>query len=389
MLSFQNTCLAFANKTNFQLLRAKWLFRFISFPILVKVSSVKLRFALKLGLPVSWILKPTVFAHFCGGEDMHSCDKVINTMGQSGVKTILDYAAEGKESETEFENATIQVIATIRKAQNHAHIPFAVFKPSGVARVALLEKVQSGATLSEDEKSEFANAKDRFHRICMAAKDCGVPVMIDAEESWIQEVVDTIAEECIMLHNKEFPLVFTTLQMYRTDRLDYLKNLHTRARTHGIFVAVKLVRGAYMEKERNRAMLMGYPSPILPDKVATDASFDAAVKYCLQNINDVSVSIATHNENSCLFAVETVSQLGIKPDNKHISFSQLLGMSDHISYNLAAEGFIVTKYVPFGPVKTVVPYLIRRAEENTSVEGQTSRELSLITQELKNRKTRK
>ena len=386
-VSFHNTRLAFADKSNFELLRAKWLFRFVSVPFLVKVSSIKIRLAIKLGIPVSWALKPTVFKHFCGGEDINACDSVIAKLGKSRVKTILDYAAEGKESEAEFDNTTAQIIATIGKASTNPDIPFAVFKPSGVARVALLEKVQAQKPLSREEVKEFERVKARFAEICTKASEVRIPVMIDAEESWIQDAVDSLAEENIFLHNKELPLVFTTLQMYRTDRLDYLKSLHARAKAAGVIIGVKLVRGAYMEKERARAIQEGYPSPILPDKAATDLSFDQAVHYCLAHAEEIAVSIATHNEKSCMLAIEACADLGIAPNHRGVSFSQLLGMSDNISYNLAAEGYAVTKYVPFGAVKTVVPYLIRRAEENTSVGGQTSRELQLILTELHRRKS--
>jgi proline dehydrogenase len=352
---------------------------------LVKVGAALTRFALKIGLPITWILKPTIFNHFCGGVSISDCNETIVRLGRSNIKTILDYSAEGKETDTDFDYTRDQIIETIIRASKDENVPYAVFKPTGVARFGLLEKVQAKKDLSELEKLELERVKARFALICDTGARLNVPVMIDAEETWIQDIVDEIVEELIFEHNKTKPLVYATLQMYRHDRLEYLKDLVGRAKEKGVKAAVKLVRGAYMEKERERAKELGYPSPIYPDKQGTDSAYDQAVKFCLENVKDVAVCIGTHNEKSSLLGAEEMVKLGVKPQNPNISFSQLLGMSDNISYNLAAAGFNVTKYVPYGPVKTVVPYLIRRAEENTSVAGQTSRELALIRTELKRR----
>lgn len=386
MMAFDNTSVAFHDKSTKELKKAYWLFRMIGQPRLVKLGAGLTRFALAARLPVSWALRPTVFNHFCGGETIDACDATIARLGRANIKTILDYSAEGKENDKDFDYTRDQILATMAKAKNNPNIPYAVFKPTGVARFGLLEKVQAKEPLTEAEKQEFDLVRGRYLAICLRAKKLDIPVMVDAEETWIQQIVDEMVEEMMVQFNKDKPLVYTTLQMYRHDRLDYLKGLVFRLREKGIFTGVKLVRGAYMEKERERAAEKGYPSPIYPDKPVTDKGYDDAVAFCIENLKDVAVCVGTHNEMSCKKGAEKMISMGIPKNHPHVSFSQLLGMSDHISYNMAAEGFNVTKYVPYGPVKTVVPYLIRRAEENTSVAGQTSRELFLLHTELKRRK---
>lgn len=386
-MDFNNTEIAFHDKDNRSLRKAYWLFRMLARPALVKTGSSLLRVALWIRMPVKWALKPTVFDHFCGGETIEDCETTIRKLGTSNVQTILDYSAEGGEREADLDHTMAQIIATIDKAAEDEHIPYAVFKPTGVARFGLLEKVQSSESLNDSEKAEFEKAKTRFETICAYAAGKDVPVMIDSEESWIQDVVDSLVEELMFKFNKSKPLVFNTLQMYRHDRLNYLERFISRARQKGVFSAFKLVRGAYMEKERERALKIGYASPIHPDKNATDKAFNDATLLCLKNVQDVAVCIGTHNEESCTLGVNQISALGLPVSHPHISFAQLLGMSDHISYNLAASGFNVCKYVPYGPVKTVIPYLVRRAEENTSVAGQTSRELYLLRKELQRRRS--
>lgn len=383
---FANTKVAFRDKDDNSLRKAYWLFRLVGNPLLVKIGSMLLNLALWLRIPVRWVLKPTVFDHFCGGERIDDCDATIELLGRSGVQTILDYSAEGKDSEEDLEYTKEQIIATVDKAAAEHHIPYAVFKPSGVARFALLEKVLGNDPLSPDEQEEFDRVKKRFDAICSYGKSRNVPVMIDSEESWIQDVVDGMVEELMFRYNRGAPVVFNTLQMYRHDRLEYLQHFIERARKNGVYPAFKLVRGAYMEKERARARRLSYLSPIYPDKESTDKAFDDATTVLLEAIDHAAVCIATHNEASCLHAIDLMKTRSIPADNPNVSFAQLLGMSDHISYNLAAEGYIVCKYVPYGPVKTVVPYLVRRAEENTSVAGQTSRELYLLRTEIRRRK---
>ncbi len=386
-MDFNNTEIAFKDKDNRSLRKAYWLFQMLASPLLVKTGSFLLRLAMWIRIPVKWALKPTVFDHFCGGETIDACEATIQKLAASDVQTILDYSAEGGEHEADLDYTMSQIIATIDKAAAEKHIPYAVFKPTGVARFGLLEKIQSGDQLSDPEKTEFEKAKNRFETICAYAAGKDVPVMIDSEESWIQGVVDGLVEELMFKFNKSKPLVFNTLQMYRHDRLAYLENFISRAREKSVCSAFKLVRGAYMEKERERARNMGYASPIYPDKDATDKAFNDATILCLANLQDTAVCVGTHNEISCRKAVDYISGLKIERNHPHISFAQLLGMSDHISYNLASSGYNVCKYVPYGPVKTVIPYLIRRAEENTSVAGQTSRELFLLRKELLRRKS--
>ncbi len=385
MLVFDNTEIAFQDKDKHSLRRAYWLFRLIDSPTLVKTGSLLLKIALWLRLPVKWALKPTVFRHFCGGETIEDCDNVIHRLGNSNVLTILDYSAEGKETDEDLEYTKRQIISTIEKAADEKYIPYAVFKPTGLARFDLLEKIQSGQTLSNEEQQEFARVQQRFDEICAYGVSKNVPVMVDSEESWIQDVVDGLVEDLMFRYNKGKAMVFNTLQMYRHDRLLYLQNFIARARQKGVFSAFKLVRGAYMEKERERARRMGYQSPIHPNKETADRDFDKATAISLANLKDVAVCIATHNEISCAKAADTMHSLSVPSNHPHTSFAQLLGMSDHISYNMASAGYNVCKYLPYGPVETVVPYLIRRAEENTSVAGQTSRELFLIKKELKRR----
>jgi proline dehydrogenase len=385
---FEDTRLAFSDRSDRELKKAYWLFRLVGSPWLVRTGSVLLRTALWLRLPVSWALKPTIFSHFCGGEDIPSCQGTIDRLGRSGIRTILDYSAEGKKDDADFDGTAAQVMATIRKAVEDPHIPYAVFKPTGMARFGLLEKMQSGKPLSGSEGAERDRLLERVHGICRLAAETGVPVMVDAEESWIQGAVDRLVEELMFAYNRRSPLVFTTLQMYRHDRLQYLREVVERCREQRVYAAFKLVRGAYMEKERIRAGELGLPSPIYPDKVGTDRAFDEATRICLDNHRNVAVCIGTHNEKSCDLAVLAMKERGIPPGHPHVSFAQLLGMSDHISYPLASAGYNVCKYVPYGPVRTVVPYLVRRAEENTSVAGQTSRELDLIRREIRRRRSR-
>lgn len=385
-MEFHDTEVAFRDKSWRELRRALWLFRLVGKPFFVRAGSALLRIALALGLPVGWALKPTIFAHFCGGESIKDCEGTVRKLHQSRVLSILDYSSEGKDTDADFETTEQQILLTMDKSLADSAIPYAVFKPTGLARFGLLEKLQAGASLTMLEQEEHMRFLKRLKKIGSYAQKTGVPVMVDAEESWIQAFVDRLVEEMILRYNKDKPLVFNTLQMYRHDRLDYLRAFTQRASENGVFAAYKLVRGAYMEKERERATVKGYPSPIYPDKQATDDAFDEATRFCLEHIDRVAVCIGTHNELSCAKAVAYMQERSITSGHQHVSFAQLLGMSDHISYKLAAEGYQVCKYVPYGPLRTVVPYLVRRAEENTSVAGQTPRELALIREEMQRRK---
>lgn len=387
MLNFNNTNIAFKVKSNNDLKRAYWLFRIIGSPLIVKLGKFFMIIALKLRLPVSFIVKRTIFKQFCGGESIQECSSTVETLGKYKVGTILDYSVEGKVEEEDFDQTTNIIIETIEKAAQEKNIPFAVFKITGISKFSLLEKASIDLNqLSTEEASELNKVKNRIDRVCSAAKKKNVPVFIDAEETWVQDIIDQWAFEMMLLYNKEKCIVYNTIQMYRHDRLVFLKECNEKAKQSNISYGIKLVRGAYMEKERKRADEMGYPSPIQPDKESTDRDYDIALDYILKNINYLSLVAGTHNENSSKKLALALENHNISKDDSRIFFAQLLGMSDHISFNLADHNYNVAKYVPFGPIKEVMPYLLRRADENTSVAGQTGRELGLIKLELLSRK---
>ena len=346
-----------------------------------------LTFARFLHLPVKFLIKNTIFHQFCGGETMEESNETSKLLSKYNVKTILDYSVEGKESEKEFDVSCRIISQTVENASKHPFIPFAVFKMTGMARFALLQKVSEGKDLNENEKMEYEHVLDRVNAICKMGFELDIPILIDAEESWIQNAIDTIVENMMEKYNRQKAVVFNTAQLYRHDRLEYLKSAVEKARSKGLRYGIKLVRGAYMEKERERALKMNYPSPINSTKEDTDRDFNGAIEFCIGNIDVVSVCCGSHNEDSCSYLVDLMDQNNLEKNDKRIYFAQLLGMSDHISFNLSHEGYNVAKYVPFGPVYDVTPYLIRRTEENTSVVGQVSRELSLIQKERLRRKS--
>jgi proline dehydrogenase len=379
--AFENTEVAFRHKSDRALTKAYWLFKLIAFPWMVRVGKFFVDVALTLHLPVHWALRWNVFEHFCGGETIEACKVTTLALDEHGVGTILDFSVEGKESDADFERSFQEILETADEAAGNEHIPFCVFKVSGIARHALLGRVNDGATLTSDESAEYAVVKERVNAICKRAADGGTYVLIDAEESWIQDAIDALALEMIRAYNTERVVVFNTYQLYRHDRLDALRGDLDGARDGGFHLGAKLVRGAYMEKERDRAEDKGYPSPIQPDKASTDRDFNAALELCATRIDHMAVCVGTHNEASSARMTELMAEHGIDKADPRVYFAQLLGMSDHISFNLAAQGYNVAKYVPYGPLREVVPYLIRRAEENTSVAGQTGRELQLIEDE--------
>lgn len=387
MISFDNTQIAFSYKSDAELNRAYWLFKLVGSPALVKVGKSLTHIALALHLPIKSFIKATIFKQFCGGETIDECSATIENLGKFNIGTILDYSVEGKEDEKDFDVTTQEIINTILKAKNSNYIPFSVFKVTGICRFSLLEKVNAKNSLNESETAEFDRAKKRIEKICASGFENGIPVLIDAEESWIQDAIDGIVEEMMQKFNKEKAIVYNTLQMYRHDRLTFLKQSYEKAIAGNYFLGVKIVRGAYMEKERARAAEKGYPSPIQPDKASCDRDYDAALKFCVEHYERIAICAGTHNEKSSALLAELLQQKNMDKKHPHFYFAQLLGMSDHISFNLSNAGYNVAKYVPYGPVKEVLPYLIRRAEENTSVAGQTGRELSLIIKELKRRKT--
>lgn len=388
MVSFENTEIAFKSKSDGQLRKAWLLFKLIGNNSLVKMSKPFTGLAIRIGFPFKQIIKASIYEHFCGGENIRDCENAITRLDQFQVGTILDYSVEGKESEEDFDHTAQEIIDTQERAALDDRIPFNVFKLTGIARFGLLEKVSAGESLSESEKMEFDRVHARVERICKKAVEVDRCVMMDAEESWIQPIMDSLMEEMMRKYNTEKAIVYNTFQMYRHDRLQKLKELYALAAQEGFYVGVKLVRGAYMEKERARAIEMGYPSPIQPNKQACDADYDRALDFMTDHIDRISICAGSHNEDSAAYLVKLMDQKHIAKSDPRVYFSQLLGMSDHISFNLAHAGYHVAKYVPYGPVKDVLPYLIRRAEENTSVAGQTSRELSLLNKERNRRKLR-
>ncbi len=386
IVSFNDTATAFESRSDKDLKSAYRLFKIISFNWLVKISPPFVHFALWAHLPVKGIIRSTIFHHFCGGETISDCQDTISKLGNYNIGTILDYSVEGKKSEKDFNDALNETLATITRAKGEKNIPFCVFKPSGFVRFSILEKKVSGEQLNVTEKNEFENFYKRIEKICEYAFENNVPVYIDAEESWTQNIIDELAREQMMKYNREKVIVYNTLQMYRTGRINYLNESIIHAKANNYQCGFKIVRGAYMEKERKRAALLKIQSPIQPDKATTDKDYDQALKIAIENIESIAICCGTHNEESCLYLVELMNEKKLTNNNPHIWFSQLYGMSDHISYNLAKKGFNVSKYVPYGPVEGVLPYLIRRAQENTSVAGQTGRELSLIQEDICRRK---
>lgn len=383
MVSFDNTQIAFISKSDSDLNKSYWLFKLIGNPMLVKYGGGLAPLGLKLGF--KGLIKNTIFKQFVGGENIADCNRTIEQLGKYNIGTILDYSVEGKESETDFDNCCKETIETIHRAKNDKNIPFSVFKVTGLARFALLEKVTAKQTLTSEESAEYERVRERVRRICEEAYTNNQPLFIDAEESWIQQAIDDLANENMARYNKNAAIVYNTFQLYRKDRLAYLKTSLEMGKTNGYHVGAKLVRGAYMEKERARAAEMNYPSPIQDTKANSDKDYDLAVEFCVENIDRMGLCAGTHNEKSSLLLVDLMKKKNIAANDKRIFFSQLLGMSDHISYNLSQNGYNVAKYVPYGPVKEVLPYLIRRAQENTSVKGQTGRELSLIIKEKERR----
>jgi proline dehydrogenase len=385
MKLFNNTEIAFSLKSDSELERAYFLFKLIQSQPMVRIGTAVTNFAIKAHLPVEGLIRSTVFDHFCGGVTEEDCIPNIEKMYDYGVHSVLDYSVEGKETEEQFDIVKEKTLKNIEFAKEKGAVPFVVFKPTGVGRFALYQKITEKKELSNHEKSEWITILNRFHEICDKAKKYDVPILIDAEESWMQDAADNLVEELMEKYNTEKAIVFNTLQMYRHDRMQYLKELHQRAHQKDFHIGLKIVRGAYMEKERDRAEEKGHPSPICENKQATDDNYNKAIDYMMEH-KKMALFAGTHNEESSYILMDLAKQHKIEPNDERLWFGQLYGMSDHISFNLAKEGYNTAKYVPFGPVRDVMPYLIRRAEENTSVSGQTSRELNLIKEERKRRK---
>lgn len=386
MKLFDDTEVAFALKSDSQLERAYYLFKMIQNQPLVKIGSAVTNFALKAHLPIEGLIRSTVFDHFCGGVTEDDCLPIIENMHTNGnVHSVLDYSVEGKDEEASFNEALQKILKIIDFCAEKKSIPFAVFKPTGFGRFALYQKVSEGKELTEKEEIEWIQVIKRFHKVAQVALEKDVPLLIDAEESWMQDAADELIEDLMEMYNTKKAIVFNTLQMYRHDRIHYLQALHTKAKARGFHIGMKVVRGAYMEKERKRAQEMGYRDPICKDKQETDENFNAAIKYMMDN-SHMALFAGTHNEESSYLLMDLAKEYQLRNNDRRLWFGQLFGMSDNISYNLAKEGYNVAKYLPFGPVRDVMPYLIRRAEENTSVAGQTSRELNLLQTERERRK---
>ncbi|PCH76961.1 MAG: proline dehydrogenase [Flavobacteriaceae bacterium] len=383
---FNNTKTAFSLKTDSQLDRAYFLFGMIKREPLVKIGTALTKFALGAKLPVERLIRATVFDHFCGGVTEEDCMPNINNMYTKNVHSILDYSAEGKEVEEQFDLAMNKTLNTIKYANKSKAIPFAVFKPTGFGKLSLYQKVSEGEKLDAHEEIEWKRIGERYDTVSKAAAAANVPLLIDAEETWMQDAADALIEKMMEKYNTDKVIVFGTLQLYRWDRMDYLKQLYQRAQEKGYKVGMKLVRGAYMEKERARAEEYGYKDPICATKQETDTNYNAVLSYMFDNIENMAIFSGTHNEHSSMIMMDLIKKHDLKVNDPRVWFGQLFGMSDHISYNLSEREFNVAKYLPFGPVKDVMPYLIRRAEENTSVAGQTTRELDLIRKERRRRK---
>ncbi len=385
-LSFDNTAIAFASKSNAELRKTHFLFSLMNQTWLVRIGTGIISTALKLHLPIKFLVKKTIFAHFCGGESITDAQPTIDKLAESNIQTILDFSAEGEESESEFDKTTAEQLKIIEYASKSDYLPFSVMKVSGIASNDLLESLQQQVSLSQEEEQAFQRVRDRFQSICQKSYDLNVRLMIDAEETWIQEPIDAITYEMMAKYNKERPVIWNTFQMYRHDMLDNLRKAHQTAVAQGYWLGAKLVRGAYMEKERENAEEEEREDPIQPNKEATDKDYNSGVRYCAENSSEIGLFAGTHNDKSSMLLTQIMKEFGLKNDHPNFWFGQLYGMSDHISYTLANKGYNVAKYVPYGPVEKVLPYLFRRAEENTAMAGQSSREYLLVKNELKRRK---
>ncbi len=397
-ISFDNTEFAFAYKSDKELRMAKFLFASMAIGWLVNLGTRLTPLAMKVRLPINGLIRDTIFKQFVGGETLNETAEVAHKLEKYKVQVILDYGVEGKEGEASFEQATDAFIHVVEYASTQQNIPFISVKLTGFARFSLLEKLDAFAdksigylgkinldVLTEEEIHEWQKVEARMIRICEAASKGNVGVLIDAEETWIQDPVDALTMQMMELFNKTKAVVYNTIQLYRHDRLQFLKNSFEQSKEKSFILGVKLVRGAYMEKERRRARTMNYQSPIQPDKESTDKDYNTAVEFCIHHLDELFAIVASHNEHSNLYTTQLLKQKNYPLTHSHIHFSQLYGMSDNITFNLAGAGCSVSKYLPFGPIKDVIPYLMRRAQENSSVSGQTGRELGLIKNEIKRR----
>jgi len=382
---FENTTVAFSLKSDAELRKSYYLFKMMGNNTLVDVGSRMTNWALKIGLPIKGVVKKTVFDQFCGGTSEEDCMPLVERMYEKGVSSILDYSVEGKEDEAEFDKVVEKKLQLIDFASYHNALPFEVVKPTGLGRFDVWHKVSENKPLSPSERAEWERIVGRFDLLCRTARDKNVMLLVDGEETWMQDAADELVRNMMERYNTEQAIVYNTVQCYRKDRYDYIQELHEDAKNNNFIVGAKIVRGAYMEKERDRAEEMGYDSPICESKEVTDAMFNKVMHYCLDHLDEIRLCIGTHNEDSTMMAMKELQEKHIPPTDKRVWFGQLYGMSDNLSFNLAALGYNSFKILPFGPVKDVMPYLMRRAQENTSVAGQMGREYTLVKKEMQRR----
>jgi proline dehydrogenase len=382
---FDDTKTAFALKSDKELKKSHFIFSTMGQQWLVDLGSKATMLALKLNLPVKQLIRNTIFEQFCGGTTVEECMPIVEKMHHHGVSSILDYSVEGKEEEAEFDRVVEKKLSLITKASKHEALPFEVVKPTGIGRFYIWQKITEKKELNPNETAEWERIKQRVEKLCAHAAENHVALLFDGEESWMQDAADDLIQQMMLKYNKIEAIIYNTIQCYRHDRYDYVKKLHADAVEKNYIVGIKIVRGAYMEKERERAIKMGYESPICKDKNATDAMFTKVMYYALENLGEIRICIGTHNEESTLAAMLFLEEKGYSKDDVMVWFGQLYGMSDNLTFNLAARDYNTFKILPFGPVKDVMPYLIRRAQENTSVAGQVGRELALVKQEMARR----
>jgi proline dehydrogenase len=384
-VSFDDTSIAFSSRSDKELKKMHFLFSAMSREFLTKIGTFFVKTALKLKLPIKSPIKKILFSQFCGGENVEECQRTIEMLAKCHVHTILDYGIEGENNEESYEKTVFNLLETIKLDEKSMDISFSVFKVTGLGSFDLLAKIQRGESLNKLEQESFERVRKRMDLLCKSAFEKNVKIMIDAEESWIQDTIDALAYDMMRKYNTQKPIVYNTFQLYRIDMPHNLSKAYEMSVSERFFLGAKLVRGAYMEKERKRAKELNYPSPIFPTKAETDEAFNKAISFCIQHRDRISICCGSHNEKSNYHLINEMKNFHVAANDDSIWFSQLYGMSDHISYNLASSGFNVAKYVPYGPVEAVMPYLFRRAEENKSVMGQGSRELEMVKKEMKRR----
>jgi proline dehydrogenase len=387
MIDLNNIEIAFKIKSNRELKNACFLFSMIKSPFMVRTLGLMSNLALKMRLPISWVVKPTLYRHFVGGETIEECFPAMNRMYAENVRSVLDFSIEAVENEAEIDRTFQELKHSVVNSGKHEAIPFSVFKPTALTTHNVLKKVSSGISLTAEEQTSYANFLQRIDALCSEAVKAGKPIMIDAEDYWFQKAIDDVTEKMMLKYNKKTAVVYATLQMYRNDRLDYLQHLLQLSKQHNIIIGIKYVRGAYMEKERARAAEGGYPSPIYPAKKDTDNAFNEAIRISVENCDRIHVFCGTHNEESILALMKDMKDKKLPNNYPSIYMAQLYGMSDNLSFNIAKAGYNIAKYLPYGKVRNVLPYLVRRAEENSAIAGQTTRELIMLKQELKRRKS--